>query len=493
MALLSQWSGGPLRVASLAATLLLLGCLAQSSDVAHTLAGLKAALPLDVVHHSDAWKAARFPDDALPDVPDVKGALKEPRRVVPSAPRLPPEFGLPAPAKADGERLTPRAAKAHVIKERERGPLAVLLAFPVLASLLFTLRRGMVGLLNAGTQKPTAIPPEAPRTPPPPAPVPRLPKLPWRPEGWGFWRWHAHGGPHAIHYVARLPKPDPDVPRKTPIVLVHGFGASLHHWRYNIPALAATGHPVYALDLLGFGLSEKPLVEYQSNVWRDQVADFVCDIVGEPAVLVGNSIGGYTVLSAAAQYPQVAKAVVLLNAAGRFEAEAPPDDATKEEVAAQEPSPLDRVLAGMQSVLTKAVITGSFYVAKHPARIRSVLNFVYSVDRTNVDDELVHSIEYATRATTAPEVFYRIIHRNRQPNTQSTIDCLLAKLSASPRPLLLLWGEKDPWIRPQAGNAIQRLYPRAERVSLAAGHCPHDEVPALVNDALLEWIGKQQL
>lgn len=55
-------------------------------------------------------------------------------------------------------------------------------------------------------------------------------------------------------------------------------------------------------------------------------------------------------------------------------------------------------------MLYSVVGPGSFYVAKHPARIRSVLNFVYSVDRTNVDDELVHSIEYATRATTAPEV-----------------------------------------------------------------------------------------
>lgn len=40
--------------------------------------------------------------------------------------------------------------------------------------------------------------------------------------------------------------------RRTPLVLIHGFGASVFHWRYNIPQLAKY-HRVYAVDLLGFG------------------------------------------------------------------------------------------------------------------------------------------------------------------------------------------------------------------------------------------------
>ena len=57
------------------------------------------------------------------------------------------------------------------------------------------------------------------------------------------------------------------------VVLVHGFGASVYHWRYNVPALAAAGCRVYALDLLGFGWSEKPLADYQSyGLWKEQIA-----------------------------------------------------------------------------------------------------------------------------------------------------------------------------------------------------------------------------
>lgn len=48
----------------------------------------------------------------------------------------------------------------------------------------------------------------------------------------------------------------------SPILLVHGFGASAYHWRYNIPELAKR-HRVFAVDLLGFGWSTKALVDYQ--------------------------------------------------------------------------------------------------------------------------------------------------------------------------------------------------------------------------------------
>jgi len=50
----------------------------------------------------------------------------------------------------------------------------------------------------------------------------------------------------------------------------------------------AKKHKVYALDLLGFGWSDKALINYDAMVWRDQVVDFVKEIVKEPAVLVGN-------------------------------------------------------------------------------------------------------------------------------------------------------------------------------------------------------------
>lgn len=92
-----------------------------------------------------------------------------------------------------------------------------------------------------------------------------------------------------------------------PIVLVHGFGASAYHWRYNIIELAKK-HRVFAVDLLGFGWSDKALVDYSQTVWSDQIADFIKEVVDDgPVVLAGNSLGGYNSLATAARFPELVK------------------------------------------------------------------------------------------------------------------------------------------------------------------------------------------
>lgn len=66
-----------------------------------------------------------------------------------------------------------------------------------------------------------------------------------------------------------------------------------------------------------------------------------------------------------------------------------------------------------------------------------------------------------------------------------TLDSILSKLSC---PLLLIWGDLDPWVGPTKAIRIQQFYPNTSLVNLQAGHCPHDEVPELVNKALLDWL-----
>jgi pimeloyl-ACP methyl ester carboxylesterase len=116
------------------------------------------------------------------------------------------------------------------------------------------------------------------------------------------------------------------------VLLIHGYGASAYHWRYQIPALAQH-YRVYAMDLLGFGWSEKALVEYSSGgLWGQQIQDFINDIIAkdpdtvpatssaanssrnsssgsgsgcDPVVLVGNSLGGYACMNAAARSPDL--------------------------------------------------------------------------------------------------------------------------------------------------------------------------------------------
>eukprot|EP00884_Botryococcus_braunii_P018020 jgi/Botrbrau1/4901/Bobra.118_1s0015.1 len=314
-------------------------------------------------------------------------------------------------------------------------------------------------------------------------------RLPYRPQGWDYWTYEGH----RIHYV-RAGTQGP------PVVLVHGFGASAYHWRYNVPALAAN-HRVFAVDLLGFGWSDKPLISGYADysVWQDQLASFIQEVVGgEPVVLVGNSLGGYNSLATAVKYPQLVKGVVLLNGAGRFEevkaaieqvAEAAlgDDQEGKKQVlrqaassnGAEESSILSTVMKPVKEVMMRGTVYFSFMLAKQPSRIEQVLRNVYPDDQ-NIDNDLVASIVAPAQHPNAAEVFYRIITGSGQ-----SLNSLLERLDT---PLFLLWGEADPWIGPRSAQRIRSLYPKAELVLVPAGHCPHDEAPQQVNQELIRWI-----
>ena len=73
---------------------------------------------------------------------------------------------------------------------------------------------------------------------------------------------------------------------------------------------------VYALDLLGQGRSEKPVLDYSMELWRDQILDFMAAHVQQPAVIVGNSIGSLASLMVTEAAPARILGTVLLNCAG---------------------------------------------------------------------------------------------------------------------------------------------------------------------------------
>ncbi|BBH07938.1 alpha/beta-Hydrolases superfamily protein [Prunus dulcis] len=293
-------------------------------------------------------------------------------------------------------------------------------------------------------------------------PVEGIERLPFKPEGYNFWTWRGH----KIHYVVQGEGP--------PVVLIHGFGASAFHWRYNIPELAKK-YKVYAIDLLGFGWSEKALIEYDAMVWRDQVVDFMKEIVKEPTVLVGNSLGGFTALVAAAGLPEQVIGVALLNSAGQFGN--PNSEAEKSE----EETALQRfILKPLKEIFQRVILGFLFWQAKQPARVESVLKSVYK-NTSNVDDYLVESITMPAADPNAGEIDDPV---HDKPDQVYSRQCLKQDVL----PAVVGMGDLDPWVGPAKANRIKEFYPNTTLVNLQAGHCPHDEVPELVNRALLDWL-----
>lgn len=86
--------------------------------------------------------------------------------------------------------------------------------------------------------------------------------------------------------------------------------------------------------------------------------------------------------------------------------------------------------------------------------------------------------------------FFRLMTRFMSNQSKYTLDSVLSELSC---PLLLIWGDLDPWVGPAKAGRIKDFYPNTTIVNLKAGHCPHDEVPELVNNALLDWLSSLEL
>jgi pimeloyl-ACP methyl ester carboxylesterase len=99
---------------------------------------------------------------------------------------------------------------------------------------------------------------------------------------------------------------------------VHGLGSRGEDWSGMIPTLAANGFHVYALDLLGYGRSSAPDVDYSIRLEEKTVADFMKAVKLDRADIGGWSMGGWVVLKLAVDHPDLVRRLVVYDAAGVY-------------------------------------------------------------------------------------------------------------------------------------------------------------------------------
>ncbi|XP_014842006.1 PREDICTED: 1-acylglycerol-3-phosphate O-acyltransferase ABHD5 isoform X1 [Poecilia mexicana] len=102
---------------------------------------------------------------------------------------------------------------------------------------------------------------------------------------------------------------------KTPIVLLHGFGGGVGLWAQNVEALSQD-RPVYALDLLGFGQSTRPVfstdpLEAEAQ-FVESIEQWRAKVGVESMIILGHNLGGFLAVSYAIKYPARVKHLVLV-------------------------------------------------------------------------------------------------------------------------------------------------------------------------------------
>jgi pimeloyl-ACP methyl ester carboxylesterase len=263
-----------------------------------------------------------------------------------------------------------------------------------------------------------------------------------------------------------------------PLFLIHGFGASIGHWRHNIHILADGGYQVFAIDLLGFGSSDKPIMNYSLELWQELVLDFWQEHIQQPTVFIGNSIGALLSLMVVAKHPEIAAGGILINCAGGLNHR--PDELNL---------PLRLVMQGFNKLVNSQLLgTFLFNRIRQKKRLRQILLQVYR-NPNAVTDELIDIIYTPTCDRNAQQVFAKIL----SAPAGSTPAELLPQVERS---LLVLWGTDDPWTSVASNRIFQKLGASGGSVRYQeipnAGHCPHDECPDIVNALILDWLNAKK-
>ena len=239
------------------------------------------------------------------------------------------------------------------------------------------------------------------------------------------------------------------------VILLHGLGGSSQVWQFNIGPLAEKYHVVVP-DQIGFGKSDKPLVNYRIRTYVDFLDQFCKQLKIERATLVGNSMGGWIAAMFTAAFPDRVDKLVLVDAAGY----APPKD-------------LDtRVFFGLNPTTRegmKVLIAKVFY------------NKAFVTDA---------AIDQAIAARLAAGDGYTI-----NSITESIIrgeDFLDDIVKTIKRPTLIVWGRQDGLVSLADGERFNKDIAGSKLVVVdQCGHVPNVEKPGEFNAALLKFLSEK--
>ena len=288
-----------------------------------------------------------------------------------------------------------------------------------------------------------------------------------------FWTWKNHKIAWQVEGGGK------DTPIST--VLIHGFGASKEHWRFNQKALSSIS-TCYAIDLIGFGESSQPNAQlvyeqkepesfsYNFDNWSQLIIDFCDEIVKKPVILIGNSIGGVIALNASKELKNRCSKIVLIDCAQR----------TMDDKRLSEQSLFMRFIRPIIKTLVrqKSLSQALFKNAAKPNIIKKILKVAYPSGQ-NIDEELINLLFTPTQRKGAPEAFRGFINLFDDHLAPD----LLKNLKI---PVFLIWGEKDPWEPVKEAKKWFETFECVKSLEIisGAGHCPQDEMPEKVNPIL---------
>jgi Predicted hydrolases or acyltransferases (alpha/beta hydrolase superfamily) len=246
------------------------------------------------------------------------------------------------------------------------------------------------------------------------------------------------------------------------LLFLHGWGASSYSWRNNFLFLCQAFHAI-AIDLKGFGLTEKPKGNYDLNEFTEHVKKFI-DLLGlEKVSLVGNSMGGSIAINLAYNYDKVIDRVILINSTV---------------IANNNSIPfLFRII----SIKPIGELLSFFMINKRT--VVNTLNQVY-YNKDKINEESIDGYYKPLKLKGTRRVLLNSLRNISKFNISDYLEKLNKKF-------LIIWGEKDPWLPVEHAYIIHKKIKNSKLIIIPeTGHVPHEEKPEIVNEAIINFMNE---
>jgi len=240
------------------------------------------------------------------------------------------------------------------------------------------------------------------------------------------------------------------------VILLHGLGGSTANWAPTIGPLAQK-YRVIVPDQIGFGKSDKPMLNYRVATLVDFLDGFYKQVGVQKASLVGNSLGGFTAAAFALAHPEKVDKLILVDAAG-FAVTGQMDP---------------KVISGLN--------------ASTRQQVRDILGLVF-YNKAPFSSDVAIDTFLASRVTagdsyTIQRFIDSIIHGE---------DVLDGKLGGVKHPTLIIWGREDGLTPIAMGQRFNKEIAGSKMVVIEkCGHVPQLEKAAEFNAALLQFLGSK--
>ena len=254
-----------------------------------------------------------------------------------------------------------------------------------------------------------------------------------------------------------------------PVVLLHGFGTSSFVWRNVAPDIALANRTAFAIDLFGYGESDRPFDADFGIASQAELVDRALTALRLPkATIVGLDLGGAVAMRLAVTRPERVERIFLVN-----------------------PIALDEIPAGDITTLQRNTARFAFRVSKGILGAAPILGDL--LRRSVTDPEFMPDKLVARYLApyVGEEGLNHLLLLARSVDDEDMADVDLGTLA---QPAQIVWGDQDPWVTPKFADRLSSSIPGSRLVHLpGVGRLVPEEAPDTLVSLLLEFIGAAAL